>query len=86
MTFQFSLPASTPLADLGYKSLPARAYFAEKSYTSRCPKALEIAPITVTKTAYSFSSQSAADAAALSEAMTEAIQKRSLVPCPETVI
>jgi hypothetical protein len=86
MRFDFSQPASTPLPDLGYVALPAPAFFAEKSYTSECAKALQVPKIKVTKTAYSFVSQALADEAALTAAMTEAIRKRSLVPCPETVI
>jgi hypothetical protein len=86
MRFSFAQPVSTFLKDTGYVALPAKAFKSEKSYTSECPLALEIPPITVIAKSYSFVSQSNADSLALSTAMASALLKRTLAPCPDPVI
>ena len=82
MRFNFTQPITSSLRDLGYIAFPVKAYVAEQSYTSRCAPGAEVAEITETAKAYSFTSQNNADQLAMQKAMTKAIAKRDLVPCP----
>ena len=82
MRFNYSQPITSNLKDLGYIAFPVKAYVGEQSYTSRCAPGAEVAEITETATAYSFVTQTDADQLALQKAMTRAVAKRVLVPCP----